>query len=165
MMNSECFNCEHEAESWDSEACKACPVSKGKGGRIMIIHDQMVEVIRNALVDYESATGLECQIRYADRLSAVVEVVLELAEEVPESVARTPIVSRMPAVEVVPLADTSEPQTENQMQTKASELNLHQRIIEMRSEGMKVAEIADKLDTSMSTVYNHIKFEREQEAK
>lgn len=28
MMNPECFNCEHEAESWDSEACKACPVSK-----------------------------------------------------------------------------------------------------------------------------------------
>lgn len=47
----------------------------------MIIHDKMVEVIRNALVDYESATGLECQIRYADRLSAVVEVVLELAED------------------------------------------------------------------------------------
>ena len=124
----------------------------------MIIHDKMVSVIRNALVDYESATGLECQIRYADRLSAVVEVVLELAENVPESVARTPIVSRMPAVEVVPLADTTEPQTE-------TESNMHQRIIQMREDGKNVAEIARETGVSRPTVYKHIDFKRQQEAK
>ena len=124
----------------------------------MIIHDKMAEVIRNALVDYESATGLECQIRYADRLSAVVEVVLELAEEMPESVARTPIVSRMPAVEVVPLADTTEPQTE-------TESNMYQRIIQMHEDGKSVAEIARALHISRATVYKHLNFKRDQEAK
>lgn len=128
----------------------------------MIIHDKMVEVIRNALVDYESATGLECQIRYADRLSAVVEVVLELAEAVPDMSVYTPIEIKLPDASAV---YTTEPQTENQTETKSTELNLHQQIIKMRSDGKKVAEIADKLGTSMSTVYNHIKFEREQEAK
>lgn len=131
----------------------------------MIIHDKMVSVIRNALVDYESATGLECQIRYADRLSAVVEVVLELAEAVPETVAHTPIVSRMPAVEVVPLADTTEPQTENQTQTKSTESNLHQQIIKMRTNGKSPAVIAKELGISKLNVYDHLKFEREQEAK
>ena len=125
----------------------------------MIIHDKMVEVIRNALVDYESATGLECQIRYADRLSAVVEVVLELAEAVPDVIQiNQPVVTPY-------VTYTTEPQAEKQTETKSTESNLHQQIIKMRSDGMKVAEIADKLGTSMSTVYNHIKFEREQEAK
>lgn len=100
----------------------------------MIIHDKMVEVIRNALVDYESATGLECQIRYADRLSAVVEVVLELAEAAPVQV------------------NTADP-------------NLHQQIIKMRSDGAKVAEIADKLGISKPTIYEHLDFQRKQEAK
>ena len=133
----------------------------------MILTPKMVTVLHSALSDYMASTGLECRVMYADRLAAIVETVLELAEDVPDVIARTPIVSRMPAVEVVPLgaSNTSEPQTENQTKTKATELNLHQQIIKMRSDGMKVAEIADKLGTSMSTVYNHIKFEREQEAK
>lgn len=125
----------------------------------MIIHDKMVEVIRNALVDYESATGLECQIRYADRLSAVVEVVLELAEAVPD------VIQINQPVEIPHAIYTTEPQTENQTETESTKSNLHQQIIKMWSDGMKVAEIARELGISMQTVLNHIKFEREQEAK
>ena len=134
----------------------------------MIIHDKMVDVIRNALVDYESATGLECQIRYADRLSAVVEVVLELAEEMPETVARTPIVSRMPAVEVVPLGAPNA--TELQTETESTEsddqkMNTYQRSMAMKQEGKNVADIARFMGMSVSTVYDYIKFGRDQEAK
>jgi hypothetical protein len=139
----------------------------------MIIHDKMVEVIRNALVDYESATGLECQIRYADRLSAVVEVVLELAEEMPETVARTPIVSRMPAVEVVPLGapNTTEPQTENQTETKASEPPTRANAVDkaqihdMLRAGVPVGEIVKKLGVSQSVVYYEKDKLKKQEAK
>ena len=125
----------------------------------MILSDAVVKVIRDALSDYESATGLECQIRYADRLSAKVEMALEVAEAVPD------VIQINQPVEIPHAIYTTEPQTENQTETKSTESNLHQQIIKMRSDGAKVAEIADKLDTSMSTVYNHIKFEREQEAK
>lgn len=125
----------------------------------MILSDAVVKVIRDALSDYESATGLECQIRYADRLSAKVEMALEVAEAVPD------VIQINQPVEIPHAIYTTEPQTENQTETKSTESNLHQQIIKMRSDGMKVAEIADKLGTSMSTVYNHIKFEREQEAK
>lgn len=110
----------------------------------MIIHDKMVEVIRNALVDYESATGPECQIRYADRLSAVVEVVLELAEAVPD------VIQINQPVDIPHAIYTTEP--------KASELNLHQQIIKMRSEGMRVDEIAKELGVSIQTVYDHLDF-------
>ena len=125
----------------------------------MILSDAVVKVIRDALSDYESATGLECQIRYADRLSAKVEMALEIAEAVPD------VIQINQPVEIPHAIYTTGPQTENQTETKSTESNLHQQIIKMRSDGMKVAEIADKLGTSMSTVYNHIKFEREQEAK
>ena len=128
----------------------------------MIIHNKMVEVIRNALVDYESATGLECQIRYADRLSAVVEVVLELAENVPEMSVGTPIAMKLPdASEVY----TTETETENQTETESTESNLHQQIIKMRSDGVKVEVIAKELGISKPTIYEHLDFQRKQEAK
>ncbi len=133
----------------------------------MIINDKMVEVIRNALVDYESATGLECQIRYADRLSAVVEVVLELAEAVPDMSVGTPIAMKLPDASAV---YTTEPQTENQTETKATEtdeqkMNAYQQIMAMKQDGKKVADIARFMGMSVSTVYNYIKFGRDQEAK
>ena len=128
----------------------------------MIIHDKMVEVIRNALVDYESATGLECQIRYADRLSAVVEVVLELAESVPEVSVGTPIAMKLPDASAV---YTTETDTENQTETESTESNMHQRIIQMHEDGKSVAEIAREVGVSRPTVYKHLDFKRQQEAK
>jgi hypothetical protein len=100
----------------------------------MILSDAVVKVIRDALSDYESATGLECQIRYADRLSAKVEMALESAEAAPVQV------------------NTADP-------------NLHQQIIKMRTNGKSPAVIAKELGISKLNVYDHLKFEREQEAK
>ena len=131
----------------------------------MILTPKMVTVLHSALSDYMASTGLECRVMYADRLAAIVETVLELAEDVPETMAHTPITSRLPAVEVVPLVNTSEPQTENQTEAKATELNLHQKIIKMRLDGMMVGEIAKKLDVSIQTVCDHLDFHRKQEAK
>ena len=131
----------------------------------MILTPKMVTVLHSALSDYMASTGLECRVMYADRLAAIVETVLELAEDVPETMAHTPIASRLPAVEVVPLVNTSEPQTENQTEAKATELNLHQKIIKMRLDGMMVGEIAKKLDVSIQTVCDHLDFHRKQEAK
>ena len=125
----------------------------------MIIHDKMVEVIRNALVDYESATGLECQIRYADRLSAKVEMALEVAEAVPDVIQiNQPVVTPY-------VTYTTEPQAEKQTETKSTESNLYQQIIKMRTNGKSPAVIAKELGISKLNVYDHLKFEREQEAK
>lgn len=125
----------------------------------MILSDAVVKVIRDALSDYESATGLECQIRYADRLSAKVEMALEVAEAVPD------VIQINQPVEIPHAIYTTEPQTENQTETKSTESNLHQQIIKMRSDGAKVAEIADKLGISKPTIYEHLDFQRKQEAK
>ena len=100
----------------------------------MILSDAVVKVIRDALSDYESATGLECQIRYADRLSAKVEMALELSEVAPVQV------------------NTADP-------------NLHQQIIKMLSDGVKMEVIAKELGISKATIYRHLDFKRQQEAK
>ena len=44
-------------------------------------------------------------------------------------------------------------------------LNLHQQIIKMRTNGKSPAVIAKELGISKLNVYDHLKFEREQEAK
>jgi DNA-binding NarL/FixJ family response regulator len=128
----------------------------------MIIHDKMVEVIRNALVDYESATGLECQIRYADRLSAVVEVVLELAESVPAD----PFVAVNASQESVRCSKAASPlDLDESVEEMTDEPNMHQRIIQMHEDGKSVAEIAREVGVSRPTVYKHLDFKRQQEAK
>ena len=107
----------------------------------MIIHDKMVDVIRNALVDYESATGLECQIRYADRLSAVVEVVLELAED--SNVGQVSI-SAVPANEPVNLDEDAEEMAEDESdppKRKRTDVD-HEVIRKMLAEGVTVNEIS-----------------------
>ncbi len=125
----------------------------------MIIHDKMVEVIRNALVDYESATGLECQIRYADRLSAVVEVVLELAED--SNVGQVSI-STVP--EPVNLDKDVEEMTEEAVAEPTKppkDDTLHKQVVRLKNEGKTAKQIADELNIGVNTVYWHIKFERD----
>lgn len=137
----------------------------------MIIADKMVEVIRNALVDYESATGLECQIRYADRLSAVVEVVLELAEDtnVVQVYIKPTVMDAPPAPVVGEVADEPanldepvEQMAEEAEPTKSpKDDTLHKQVIRLKKEGKTAKQIADKLNIGVSTVYWHFKFERD----
>ena len=126
----------------------------------MIIHDKMVEVIRNALVDYESATGLECQIRYADRLSAVVEVVLELAED--SNVGQVSI-STVP--EPVNLDEDAEEMDESDSPKRKRTDVDHEVIRKMLSEGVTVNEISEKTGVGISTIYKIKKMQRDMEAK
>lgn len=125
----------------------------------MIIHDKMVEVIRNALVDYESATGLECQIRYADRLSAVVEVVLELAED-----SNVGQVSISTVHEPVNLDEDVEEMAEDSPKRKRTDVD-HEVIRKMLSEGVTVNEISEKTGVGISTIYKIKKMQRDMEAK
>lgn len=133
----------------------------------MILSDAVVKVIRDALSDYESATGLECQIRYADRLSAKVEMALEVAEAVPDVIQiNQPIVTPY-------VTYTSEPQTENQTETESTApAPAHNtkpvdkaQIHEMLRAGVTVSEIAEKLGVGVSTVYKEKKYLRDLEAK
>ena len=117
----------------------------------MILNDAVVKVIRDALSDYESATGLERQIRYADRPSAKVEMALELADSGSNVVVVCP---------TIPVSVTN-----FKTETKSTESNLHQQIIKMRTNGKSPAVIAKELGISKLNVYDHLKFEREQEAK
>lgn len=138
----------------------------------MIIHDKMVNVIRNALVDYESATGLECQIRYADRLSAVVEVVLELAEDSNVGQARC-ITVPAPEPVVVKVADgpinldedveemADEPDPPKRKRTDVD----HEVIRKMLAEGVTVNEISERTGAHISTIYKIKKTQRIMEAK
>lgn len=127
----------------------------------MIIHDKMVDVIRNALVDYESATGLECQIRYADRLSAVVEVVLELAED--SNVGQVSITVPDPFVAVN--ATQEQVTVEQEVEAELENHDKYKQVMEMREKGIKVADIAKTMDCSVNMVYNYLKYAREMENK
>lgn len=127
----------------------------------MIIHDKMVNVIRNALVDYESATGLECQIRYADRLSAVVEVVLELAED--SNVGQVSI-STVPVQEPINLDEDAEEMDDDPPKRKRTDVD-HEVIRKMLSEGVTVNEISEKTGVGISTIYKIKKTQRIMEAK
>lgn len=136
----------------------------------MIIHNKMVEVIRNALVDYESATGLECQIRYADRLSAVVEVVLELSEDSNVGQARC-ITVPPPEPVVVKVADgpinldeDMEEMADDPPKRKRTDVD-HEVIRKMLSEGVTVNEISEKTGAHISTIYKIKKTQRIMEAK
>lgn len=127
----------------------------------MIIHDKMVEVIRNALVDYESATGLECQIRYADRLSAVVEVVLELTED--SNVGQAKCVT-VPAPEPVNLDEDAEEMDDDPPRRKRTDVD-HEVIRKMLAEGVTVNEISERTGVVISTIYKIKKMQRDMEAK
>ena len=145
----------------------------------MRLSEKHVKTIRNALVDFEQSSGTPNADRSAIKLAAVVETVLELAEEeigfdltdgkfkpIKWNSAGQPVVEAPEE----PMDDHAEPdqvevaEPEPEQKPKRSKVD-HMEIVSLSKRGMKPTEIAKQLGVGYNTVWRHLQFERDMGAK
>ena len=122
----------------------------------MRLNEKHVKTIRSALVDFEQSSGTPNADRSAIKLAAVVETVLELAEEDDVEIEDP---DEPDQVEVE--AEPTEPTEQKPKRTKVD----HMEIVSLSKRGMKPTEIAKQLGVGYNTVWRHLQFERDMGAK
>lgn len=130
----------------------------------MRLSEKQVKTIRNALVDFEQSSGTPNADRSAIKLAAVVETVLELAEEYEVEIEE-------PEEPTAPMGDlTTDPdqvevvEPEPEQKPKRTKVD-HMEIVTLSKQGMKPTEIAKQLGVGYNTVWRHLQFERDMGAK
>lgn len=128
----------------------------------MRLSEKQVKTIRSALVDFEQSSGTPNADRSAIKLAAVVETVLELAEEDDVEIEE-------PEEPTAPMGDiTTDPDqvevAESEQKPKRTKVD-HAEIIELRKHGLTPKEISKQLGVGCSTVFKHLQFERDMGAK
>jgi len=129
----------------------------------MTLSPKAVNMLRVSMAECEKAIGTEYADVYTAKHIATLETILELAEDskVEQVIISTESepVNLDEDVEEVAEEVVEEPATATKADT------LHAQVIQMRNDGKKVKEIAEALNIGVSTVYWHLKFERDMRAK
>ena len=138
----------------------------------MTLSPKAVNMLRVSMAECEKAIGTEYADIYTAKLLGRLETVLELAGDEKQGwtiSVPTPYTAVNAVAEPVDLEeDVTDLEAETEPPTTSappSSDNLHAEVMRLKQEGKTAKQIAEALNIGVSTVYWHLKFERDMRAK